>query len=96
MTLVGAGGVTIKRLAKLRRFERDYLRLGDEYVDKKLKDLLQNPMPPGLRFEKLKGYSNPDIYTIHVTGNIKISMSIDGSVATLRRLGTHDEIGRNP
>ena len=96
MTRVGAGGVVITRLSKTRRFERDYARLGDARVDKTLAALMQNPMPPGVRFEKLKGRANPDIYTVHVTGNYKISMSIDGSTATLRRLGTHDEVDRAP
>ena len=62
----------------------------------KLRDLLRNPMPPGLRFEKLQGYRNPSIYTIHVTGNYKASMEIDGDTATLRRVGTHNEIDRRP
>lgn len=96
MTRVGAGGVVITLLSKTRRFEKDYARLGDKRVDKVLKALMQNPLPPGLRFEKLKGRSSPDIYTVHVTGNCKISMSIAGSTATLRRLGTHDEIDRAP
>lgn len=96
MTRVGAGGVVITRLMKTRRFERDYLRLGDRRVDRVLEALMQNPMPPGLRFEKLKGHHSPDIYTVHVTGNYKISMSIEGATATLRRLGTHDDIDRAP
>ncbi len=53
-------------------------------------------MPPGLAFEKLHGYSNPDIYTIHVTGNYKISFEISKAIAFLRRVGTHDEIDRLP
>jgi plasmid maintenance system killer protein len=40
---------------------------------------MANPRPPGLRFEKLQGYRRPDIYTIHVTGNFKISMEIEGN-----------------
>lgn len=56
----------------------------------------RNPRPPGIRFEKLKGYSNPDIFTIHVTGNYKLFMDIVSSEARLRRVGTHDEIDRAP
>jgi mRNA-degrading endonuclease RelE of RelBE toxin-antitoxin system len=99
VTEVGAGGVVIARWRKSKRFHKDYYRLAVElrdHVDQKLQDLTKDPRPPGLRFEKLKGYSSPDIYTIHVTGNYKLSMSIEGSSAQLRRVGTHDEIDRQP
>lgn len=62
----------------------------------KLKSLHTVPIPPGLEFEKLKGYDNPSLYTIHVGGNCKVSMEIDGSIARLRRVGTHKEIDRTP
>lgn len=65
-------------------------------LDEKIRDLMAEIMPPGLRFEKLGGYHNPDIYTIHITGNYKVSMTIDGEIATLRRVGCHDEIDRLP
>lgn len=99
MTEVGAGGVVIKSWQKSRRFHKDYDRLTidlRDIVDQKLQDLTKNPRPPGLGFEKLKGYSNPDIYTVHVTGNYKVSMDIESSKARLRRVGTHDEIDRAP
>ena len=38
----------------------------------KIKQLLKQPIPFGLRFEKLKGYENPPIYTIHIEGNYKV------------------------
>ncbi len=99
MTIVGAGGVTVSRWAKSVRFHREYDKLTLELrdiVDRKLQDLSKSPMPPGLAFEKLHGYSNPDIYTIHVTGNYKISFEISKAIAFLRRVGTHDEIDRLP
>lgn len=99
MTVTGAGGVQITRWRKSKRFHRDYSDLEvtlKDTVDQKLQDLSISPFPAGLRFEKLKSYSNPDIYTIHVTGNYKVSMEIDGSVALLRRVGSHDEIDRQP
>jgi hypothetical protein len=66
-------------------------------VDEKLEDLLKNPRPSGLAFEKLKGYANPSIYTVHITGNYKLSFEIiEGSLAFLRRVATHDEIDRAP
>lgn len=99
MTITGAGGVVITRWAKLKRFHRDYDRLTIEQrdlVDGKLQDLSLPVRPPGLAFEKLKGYSDPDLYTIHVTGNYKISMEIRGQMAILRRVANHDEIDRAP
>ncbi len=99
MTQVGAGGVLIARIQQFQRFVRDYNKLTPalrELVDQKLRDLLANPRPPGLRFEKLKGYHRPDLYTIHVTGNYKISFEIQGDTAILRRIAPHDEIDRAP
>ena len=99
MTQVGAGGVSITRWSKTKRFHKDYEKLTIQYrdlVDGKLQDLAGNPMPPGLRFEKLKGYSDPDIYSIHITGNYKATMEINSATAILRRVGTHDDIDRAP
>jgi mRNA-degrading endonuclease RelE of RelBE toxin-antitoxin system len=99
LTDVGAGGVVIERWSKSKRFHKDYDKLTidlRDLVDGKLQDLAKNPRPPGLRFEKLNGYSKPSIYTIHVTGNYKASMEIESSHAYLRRVGTHDEIDRAP
>jgi plasmid maintenance system killer protein len=99
MTAVGTGGVVIKRWQKLKRFHKDYNGLEialKDTTDQKLQDLTSVPMPAGLRFEKLKGYTAPDIYTIHVNGNYKLSMEIDGVIALLRRVGTHNEIDRLP
>lgn len=102
MTLVGAGGVRVARVNRRSSFERDLRKLlkrdrplALRALDK-LDDLVKAPMPPGLRFEKLKGYADPALYTIHVTGNYKISMQITGDTATLRRLAPHDEIDRAP
>lgn len=99
MTVVGAGGVKIAHLRRTERFERDYGKLSADLQNKvaaKLGDLLSDPRPPGLRFEKLKGYSRPDLYTIHITGNYKISFQIDGATALLRRVAAHDDIDRTP
>jgi mRNA-degrading endonuclease RelE of RelBE toxin-antitoxin system len=67
-----------------------------QLVPEKLQDLLKNPFPAGLRFEKLKGYRRPDIYTIHITGNYKISFEIEGTLAKLRCVGNHNDIDRTP
>lgn len=63
-----------------------------------LKQLLGAPLPKRLRFEKLSGYKNPSIYTIHITRNHshKVSFEIVGTTAILRKAGTHKEIDRAP
>lgn len=60
--------------------------------------LTNEPMPAKLRFEKLSGYRNPSIYTIHITHNHshKLSFEIQGTTAILRKIGTHKEIDRAP
>lgn len=99
MTVVGSGGVDITQLVFTKGFERQYKKLPPEIkklIPDKLNDLKNTPRPAGLRFEKLKGYSNPNIYTIHITGNYKLSFEIDGNTAFLRCVGNHNEIDRNP
>lgn len=99
MTIIGRGGVVIKSFDYLERFRKDFSKLTpemQELVHVKIKDLLKNPRPPGLRFEKLKGITNPSVYSIHVTGNYKISFEIIGDCAMLRRVANHDTIDRSP
>lgn len=99
MTIPGAGGLVIRTWRKSRRFHRDYDRLSHELrdrVDAKLQDLARPVRPSGLAFEKLKGHASPELYSLHVTGNYKVTMEIDGDTATLRRVGDHDEIDRAP
>ncbi len=79
-------------------FRRDYKRLApalQERVKEALERLLDNPVPPGLRLEKLAGH---DLYTIHVTPNHshKLSFGLEGGIAVLRRVRTHKEIDRAP
>jgi len=99
MTIVGGGGVHLKRLILSEDFHEDYAYLDatiQKRTDTALIKLLMYPMPPGIEFEKLKGYNDPDIYTIHVTGNFKISMTIEGDTALLRHVDTHRRIDRSP
>lgn len=94
-----AGGVVINTITPSKRFKRDYKKLSPQLqskVDDKLSQLLKPGQVNGISFEKLKGYSNPDIFTIHVTGNYKISMLIGGGEVKLRRVGTHNKIDRLP
>jgi hypothetical protein len=99
MTIIGAGGMVVRSWKKMKRFHKDYDRLSIELrdrVDITLQDLVKSPIPAGLRFEKLKGWHNPDIYTVHVTGNHKISFEVSGTHASLRRVAPHDEIDHAP
>lgn len=99
MTLVGAGGVLIAEVQRKERFDRDYGKLSAELrerVNEKIRDLLTNPRPPGLRFEKLKGYPGRGLYSVHITGNYKLSFEIISNTAILRRIAPHDEIDRAP
>lgn len=82
-------------------FTRSFASLPDEIADlaiDAIADLLQNPPPARLRLHRLNGYKNPKVFTIDITANHshKISLEIIGSVAVLRRAGTHKEIDRNP
>lgn len=99
MTIPGSGGVVIESISYKNTFKKQYKKLPSEIkklVESKLKDLQKDPMPPGLRFEKLKGYRRPDIFTIHITGNYKISLEINGPNALLRCVGCHNNIDRSP
>ena len=99
MTEIGSGGIRIRKIFFPQQFKRDRRKLEPQLarrLDAKLRDLLRDPMPPGLRFEKLKGYNKPALYSFHVTGNYKVSLEIQGDTAILRRVGNHDEIDRRP
>lgn len=99
MTVIGTGGVQLRFLDYRKKFHRELRKLPQELRDRvceKLNDLLKDPRPSGLGFEKLQGHARPDIYTIHVTGNYKISFEIGGDTAILRRVASHDEIDRAP
>jgi hypothetical protein len=54
------------------------------------------PLPNKLRFHQLNGW--PGVYTIDLTSNhaYKASLSIDGTVAVLRRVGSHKQIDKLP
>ena len=102
MTLGGsAGGATVRCWRPKKRFKRDFKRLPVE-VKKQVKEalgaLLESPPPSWIRFEKLKGYRNPNIFSIHATRNhsYKISFELDGDVAVLRRVGSHKKIDEQP
>jgi mRNA-degrading endonuclease YafQ of YafQ-DinJ toxin-antitoxin module len=86
---------------KRSSFKRAYKKLAPEIkskLEKVLEALKQHPPPTSLRLEKLSGYTDPDIWTVHVTANhsYKLSFEMDGDTAILRRIATHKEIDRAP
>lgn len=84
-----------------KSFQNSYKSLPDDVkasFKEAYRQLLEDPQPKKLRLEKLAGYKNPGIYTIHITANHshKLSFELIGSIAELRRIGTHKEIDRTP
>jgi mRNA-degrading endonuclease YafQ of YafQ-DinJ toxin-antitoxin module len=93
--------VRIRSFEYKTRFKREYKKLSPELkreIKAALEDLQREPIPLSRRFEKLEGYRNPNIFTIHVTTNHshKLSSELVGDRAVLRRIATHSEIDRNP
>lgn len=82
-------------------FQNSFSKLPDDIKSEAravIAALLEHPLPARLRFEKLKGYRNPNIYTVHVTRNHshKLSFEMVGSIAVLRRVATHKQIDTAP
>ncbi|MCB1934918.1 MAG: hypothetical protein KDF59_03130 [Nitrosomonas sp.] len=93
--------LVIHEVAFTERFKRAYKSLPQDIqkqVNGALHSLMKNPRPASIRFEKLKGYRKPNIFTIHATSNHshKVSFELDGTLAILRNVGTHKLIDRNP
>jgi len=96
-----AGGIKVNQVDTTVRFDRDFNKLPEEikeHAKKCIASLLDDPMPSSIRFEKLRGFKNPNIFTIHVTSNHshKASMEITDGVAILRRIRSHKLIDANP
>lgn len=91
----------ISLLRRKSRFDGDLkappLNIQTE-VKAAIQDLLKDPIPATRRLHPLTGFKNPKIYTIDVFSNhsYKISLEIDGEVATLRRVASHKTIDRCP
>ena len=50
--------MVLRAMQPTKRFERDYRKLEpsmQDRVDEKLRDMMKDPRPPGLAFEKLSG-----------------------------------------
>lgn len=96
--------VVIQESQFLPRFENDFQKLPPDIKTEAkaaIRQLLERkhpPFPKTLRFEKLKGFKNPNVFTIHVTPNHshKASFEIRDGVAIFRQIGTHKELDRDP
>lgn len=95
-------GPRITRVDPTRKsFKNSFKKLSNEQkleAAEAIEDLRCSPIPALRRFKSLTGFANPKIYTIHVTSNHshKLSFELVGTVAVLRRVGTHKEIDRAP
>jgi len=92
---------TIKATKPTKRFERELKGLPPDILKAAkaaIEDLYKVPVPTSRRLHCVDYSSNPKVYTIDVFSNhsYKISLEIDGTQATLRRVATHKEIDRSP
>lgn len=92
------GGLTLKAT---QSFIKDYQRLSPDIrqaVDQCLKDLERDPIPASRRAHSVSAKGErPKVFTVDVMSNksYKLSFSLEGSMAMLRRVATHREIDRN-
>ncbi len=63
-----------------------------------LQKLLANSNSGSLRCHTLSGYGKPSLFSVDVFANHswKMTFTMDGAIAELRRLGTHKVIDRDP
>lgn len=90
----------IRAVRPTHRFTRDYRRLPVDVtraVDEALDDLLRDPVPNKRRFHRLSDHTPPifviDVFTNH---SWQITFTLEGDVATLRRVARHTDVDRNP
>lgn len=56
--------------------------------------LLADPRPPGLNIEKI--LRHPGFYSLRVDRGYRLSFTISGEVAELRRFDAHDDLYNRP
>lgn len=98
---MSGNGPRIEKLDFTPRFQREFSALGPDLqreAAEVFKQMRQQPLPRTLRFHKLQGYRSPALYSVDVTGNKshKISFSLEGDTAVLRRIAPHKQIDRSP
>ena len=75
------------------RYRRAYRNLEEtikDVVDECINELFLEKMPSGRRLKKMGGYSNPEIWEVRVTKGYRLTFHMDGTVAVLRNVGSHD------
>ncbi|QYJ23656.1 hypothetical protein KYT87_10785 [Achromobacter sp. ES-001] len=93
--------ILIRALSRKETFDRDFRRAPVEIQNaakNAIRDLMRCPQPSKLRMHSITGCFDPRILKIDVLANKswQITFEMDGSVAILRRLGTHRNIDRSP
>jgi len=93
--------ILIRSLARKETFDRDFRRAPLEIQNaakNAIRDLVRYPQPNKLRLHSITGCFDPRILKIDVLSNKswQITFEMEGSVAILRRLGTHRLIDRKP
>lgn len=85
------------RIIQTDEFRRAYAKKGDgarNSIKRALRMLAEDIYYPSLRVHKLEGVG--DIRGAHATDNQVISLTIDGSVVTLRTCCNHKDVYRSP
>lgn len=88
------GGLQISAVNFSRRAERDLKKLDHNQraqASEAFEALFKSPMPAWIRFKK---FSHGNCFTIHIThdGSYKAAIDIEGSRATVIRVGTHQAL----
>ncbi|RST47327.1 type II toxin-antitoxin system RelE family toxin [Variovorax sp. MHTC-1] len=93
-----AGGFRV--VGRTDRFKKDFARLDaqqQQAVLECIRDLALNPIPTVRRYHCVSN-KRPKVYSLDVFPNhsYKMTIQIEGSDVTLRRVGTHKSIDGNP
>jgi len=93
--------IRIMSLSRKETFDRDFRKAPPEIqaaAKAAIRELVRYPQPNKLRLHSITGCFDPRILKIDVLPNKswQITFEMDGSVAILRRLGTHRHIDRMP
>lgn len=94
-------GIAVTGFAFSERFKSEFASLPGD-VAKAAKDALEllqkNPRARSLRLHPLTGLPKPSVWKIDVFANHswQITFELNGSIAQLKRIGTHKSIDRDP
>lgn len=89
----------IKRWSAKGTFRRAYKNLDaplQQEVNALLEELINDELSHGRKLKPMKGYRNPKIWEVRVTQNYRLTFEVEGEVAVLRNVGTHNVLYANP